>query len=710
VTRPKVVTLQPSTRNAPGAIVSDDIDLTQLNLNVQGRAARDIRSQITDGTITRTILGPSTVQITIRDPHLELFNSGYVPDFGLQQGAGRTPRKAAQTQVVLVNACDIKVDGVWFRLVQVSKQGLDVTLTFEDRAVAVLRLYPKPGAAHAGFMWRRVTTTTRQQFAALLVREPKELTIPFVSPGYTDKPAVSRAAHVPSQAQRDANREPGFGPGARITVKNRPADAAQITNIDLVLHTGWKMGARRKVLVAAICTITQESDCRVSATNGVHVGLFQQDPRYWAPGGSRDPVTDATQFFQRAIAEDQKRPADTIEDLCENVQNPGDSGPGNAYSQWFAEADRTVTSWSMPGGDGSTAADVAAANGSFVPTGGTAATSTQFEYTRGTVQVVNHKFVWTREDNWSCLSRLAAEVQWRCFADQGTVYFVDDLDLFRSRPLMTITEAASADQLPALPSGVLIVDSIDGDYDTGKRNAQLTVKVRLSRWAAPPGSMVAIEYCGPFSGRWLVQEIRRPLFSKDGTITLVKPQPALPESESPEWASTTSTGAKPIPRSLQPAGTVSDSVRNRIVAAAIKALRTRENYRYENLRPMPNGLFTGPYPEGIDCSSFFTLCWKAGGAPDPNGNGYNGAGSTLSLANNGQWFGSPLPGDACLYGPSRQALQTEAGNAMHVTVYIGDGQCIGMEGGGIVQRAVQDAGQFQGYVRFDDGSGIGGAG
>jgi hypothetical protein len=312
--------------------------------------------------------------------------------------------------------------------------------------------------------------------------------------------------------------------------------------------------------------------------------------------------------------------------------------------------------------------------------------------------------VWNREDNWSALGRLAAEVQWRCFADQGTVYFVDDLDLFRSRPLMTITEAASADQLPALPSGVLIVDSIDGDYDTGKKNAQLTVTVRISRWGAPPGSVTAVEYVGPLSGRWLVQQIRRNLFKKDGTITLVKPQPALPESESPEWASSSPTAFTGNGKAASSNGVPTDNVRARIVAAAQKARATKENYRYLQARPMPKGLFSGPFPEEIDCSAFFTLCWKAGGAPDPNGFGYNGAGNTGTIAANGQWNVGPFPGDACMYGSDRRFPE-------HVTVYIGDGKCISMGSpGDPIELPVNYRSDFLGYVTPDDGEQtIGGA-
>jgi cell wall-associated NlpC family hydrolase len=87
---------------------------------------------------------------------------------------------------------------------------------------------------------------------------------------------------------------------------------------------------------------------------------------------------------------------------------------------------------------------------------------------------------------------------------------------------------------------------------------------------------------------------------------------------------------------------------------------------------MPGTLF-GPAPRIMDCSGFATLCYKAAGLKDPNGSAfnYNGAGNTTSLIANSTKTDTPNAGDLCFYGGN-------ATNPAHVTVYVGEGQCISM--------------------------------
>jgi len=55
-----------------------------------------------------------------------------------------------------------------------------------------------------------------------------------------------------------------------------------------------------------------------------------------------------------------------------------------------------------------------------------------------TTQHLNGKTLYAREDNWTCLQRLATEVGWRCVS--GTVYFTADQDLLASQPRMMTPE------------------------------------------------------------------------------------------------------------------------------------------------------------------------------------------------------------------------------------------------------------------------------
>ena len=125
--------------------------------------------------------------------------------------------------------------------------------------------------------------------------------------------------------------------------------------------------------------------------------------------------------------------------------------------------------------------------------------------------------VWQQEDTWTCLGRLADEVGWRRFMVSGSLYFISEPYLFRSAPRMTISERSPG------------IDSIDYRYDVAQAGAECTVRCRFDRWEAPPGSIVMIKETGPVNGRWIVSKMTRPLFDNQGTITLTKPQPKLPE-------------------------------------------------------------------------------------------------------------------------------------------------------------------------------------
>lgn len=68
--------------------------------------------------------------------------------------------------------------------------------------------------------------------------------------------------------------------------------------------------------------------------------------------------------------------------------------------------------------------------------------------------------------------------------------------------------------------------------------------------------------------------------------------------------------------------------------------------RMKDFGPPPN------VPNYTDCSAFVTWCYKSGGAPDPNGFGYNGYGFTGTLLLHGRQvsLGSVQKSDLVFYG------------------------------------------------------------
>jgi Putative peptidoglycan binding domain/NlpC/P60 family len=98
-----------------------------------------------------------------------------------------------------------------------------------------------------------------------------------------------------------------------------------------------------------------------------------------------------------------------------------------------------------------------------------------------------------------------------------------------------------------------------------------------------------------------------------------------------------------------------------IVGYAHWATKNTNRFTYAQIRPIP----PMPYAPHIatDCSGFATLSYKAGEAPDPNGNHYNGLGNTSTLQAHGTRVISPKPGDLIFYR-----------SPDHVGVYIGNGK------------------------------------
>src|SRR5689334_5076255 len=101
----------------------DDLDVSKFLLDAINHLNIDfeVEGSITDGTLTRTMEGASTVEVTIADPRRALLQSK-IWDYTLE----------------------IELNGQFFRMVQVQKQDDLLTMTFEDRIVAWMRQHRKP--------------------------------------------------------------------------------------------------------------------------------------------------------------------------------------------------------------------------------------------------------------------------------------------------------------------------------------------------------------------------------------------------------------------------------------------------------------------------------------------------------------------------------------------------------------------------------------
>lgn len=137
--------------------------------------------------------------------------------------------------------------------------------------------------------------------------------------------------------------------------------------------------------------------------------------------------------------------------------------------------------------------------------------------TRGTTQDPN-------EDTWTCLTRIAGAVGYRCFSDGYSIIFGPDGWLLNplgpfSGPGMVISEFTGP------------VDWINFDHDIGKPVAKATVTTYADGWTADTGSSVSVTGLGAANGQWLVESISRDLNHTATTVALVSPNPTLPEPQ-----------------------------------------------------------------------------------------------------------------------------------------------------------------------------------
>jgi hypothetical protein len=162
-------------------------------------------------------------------------------------------------------------------------------------------------------------------------------------------------------------------------------------------------------------------------------------------------------------------------------------------------------------------------------TNGQPAGITQEQLSRGTTTNIY-------EDSWTCLQRLASEVQWVCFCYDTTVYFGPQEWLAQLPVALTIQE---------FQNGIL---TIDGTFDTGQPLGTLTVHALAGSWTPAPGQSVAVNNLGPFSQaasfvyklnpdqpatigqNWITATVSRAsVFQPDIIITLQQALPSLPE-------------------------------------------------------------------------------------------------------------------------------------------------------------------------------------
>jgi cell wall-associated NlpC family hydrolase len=233
-----------------------------------------------------------------------------------------------------------------------------------------------------------------------------------------------------------------------------------------------------------------------------------------------------------------------------------------------------------------------------------------------------------QEDSWTALTRLASEVNWRCFESAGTIYFGPDSWLISRPSAGTIRENTGA------------IDTIDFDFDTGKPLTNLTVTCIAAAWAYPPGSAVTLAGMGVGDGPKLVTSTARSLFFTTATINLTAPQKALPEPAANATGTTATAG-----------GAATGTAPTSAAGVAVATAQAQIGVPY---------VWGGESPSGFDCSGLMQFAYARAGITIPRtAQAQHDATKSVSTS-------ALLPGDLVFFG-------TSAGSITHCGMYIGGG-------------------------------------
>lgn len=471
-------------------LLAQDVDENQFRVVIQNAFETNINivDRITGASVTRTMDGASTLNVDILDDKREFLNSN-----------------------VFHSKIDVNTEGLWWRLRAFDKQADKLTLIWEDREVAILRGYDK----HIAPIDR--LSKTRAEFVLQMLKEVKELSIPYYIPDLHDPQAVFNQQ---GDALYPDERAKGIGQNEKLKITDSPggnernASVLQIQIANTILSVGDKAIAaahphKRKLKVCAIMTAIVESQL-IELPDGDldSKGAFQQRPSQGWPD-TANTVIQANAFYEHAVKYDALHPTFSYGSVCQGVQG---SAFGGRYELHRQEAENFVNAYGTIGADAEASAAAINAQRTFEgATGG-------YYFYRGEPPSRKHQ-QWREENTWNCIERLANDVNWRKFFVSGTFYFISEDDLFKSQPRAILSETESG------------VDSIDGNYDVNKKVAVLEANVRMGKFAIPPGCVVKVEDMGPMNGRWLASSIERDLFLPNGSITLKKPSPILLEPQ-----------------------------------------------------------------------------------------------------------------------------------------------------------------------------------
>lgn len=309
----------------------------------------------------------------------------------------------------------------------------------------------------------------------------------------------------------EAGRPRGTG-SSEFKVMGKRATAKQRETIDGVLSQCQEDNASKRVMIAAIMAITQESGAGANQkqTGDDDVGIFQQGRNWISAEGAKDPEKSTHAFLitgptsWKKVHGGVKKAPGNLSQAIHQVQ--GNRDP-NVYAQWEDEATRTVQTWLDDGGG----------------SGGTY--TKRYEFTRG-------ERGGSRENSWDAMARLVGEVGAYRWAVQNTLFAASGDELRAGAPSLTV----QGDE------GWIVTDPA-WSWANNRAIAEITIVVLSDRWDVMPGGVVVLSRrYGAMSGRWLVWNVAGDRLDSP-EVTIVLRRPTRLKTEPPSETAETSSGS-----------------------------------------------------------------------------------------------------------------------------------------------------------------------
>lgn len=635
-------------------------DVTVPDLILDGRP---MDAQLVDPEevgLERRLDGASNLTVSVKDPAVETARgSGVFRPPLLNSGIFA---KAVDVDLAVRDTSGIRavVERLAFRLADRNVTdiagviGLD--LVFEATAVARLRTFT--GAKHASR-----NDKTRAEFIKSLCDEAG---VPFVCPDLRKKPRIQTPEEAMTPAQRKAERArdanvsgrggTAKGKTSEITVKGQKAKPEQLKNMQIASRVADAEKAPALAELAMHCAGIGESEYRAIMNQGgsPYGGVWQGNVRdgTWnlndTAGMARSFLRGGKGFqgggaIALARAHPDWEPGRIALVVEGSVSNFGGSiARGTAfYNAHRAEAVKIMQAFGASG-----SLDPLANSGTAEPE--PYAVAYMFKRLGADESADNRA-----EDSWTCMRRLADEVNWRLWEEAGTIYFMTDDRILRSSVEMTIEP---------MMDGVI---SVTARQSTRRERQEITVECDARVWQAGIAYVTEVYgYGDPMDGRWIVSMIRRPsLWKPRTTITLQRREAALlePAHELRTRAPSAEEMIKGTSRDLPSGGTLPSplSLRGRIVEVAKASMTSKTGF---NRYSQPGALTadpTPPAPARTDCSQWIRACYLQAGGPDPGTN-------TWEMQRKGTRTIAPLPGDIML-----------TATVGHCELYVGGSKTIG---------------------------------